>query len=354
MSLRGGLIILKLFATLGLLQNALATAPEKWNSIKIDGRNYVAVADLAKAYSMTRMTPREDPKEIAFGGDKHTLAVKIDSRQSLIDGVRHWLSFPVVSKDENKRVFVSLIDVRSTIVPAFEPGAAQGIGPVKTIVFDPGHGGHDPGGIGLLGVERDYTLDLVKRTRKLLEAKGITVVQNRLSDFFIPLHKRPSMTKNYDAPIFVSLHLNAATNREANGIEIFSIPPLGAPPHGAKPDKKADIEKHPNTPHEPASFILANTIHQALLGKTAAFDRGVKRARFSVLRHASVPAVLVEGGFISHKEEAKRIHTPEWRQKFASALADGIEAYVNLANQKKAPARAVDLNRKPTIEFVPE
>lgn len=327
-------------------------APKVWKTTEINERPYVAVSEVARAYTLLP-EPRKDEKEKGFKGTNHTLVFKIESRQSLIDGVRHWLSFPVLTKNEGSEAYLSLVDLQSTVIPVLEPGSVK-IGPVKTVVFDPGHGGDDPGGIGILGVERDYTLDLVKRTRKLLEAKGIKVVQNRLTDFFIPLHKRPSMTKNYQSPIFVSIHFNAAYNNKANGLEIFSLPPLGAPPHGAEPDKKPDEEEHPNTPHEAASFVLANTIHQTILGKMTTFDRGVKRARYSVLRHAEVPAVLVEGGFLTEKEEAKRIHDPAWRQKLASALADGIEVYIKLANEKKLPSRAIDLARKPTEELVPE
>ncbi len=84
------------------------------------------------------------------------------------------------------------------------------------------------------------------------------------------------------------------------------------------------------------------------------FDRGVKRARFSVLRHATVPAVLVEGGFLTHRQEAGRIHDPDWREKLAAALAKGIVAYMELANEGKTPQRAIDLKRTPTVEFVKE
>ncbi len=344
-----------LFALLSLIVvGSLAAAPKPWKTTVIEKRPYVAMSDVAKAYALKPMSPRKDPKEIGFVGEKHAIIVKVGSRQSLIDGVRHWLSFPVLVKEEGKQAYLSLVDLQTTVIPTLEPLAVSGIGKVKTIVFDPGHGGDDPGGIGLLGNERDYTLDLVKRTRKLLEAKGHKVVQNRLTDFRIPLQKRPTMTKNYEAPIFISIHFNAAHNPKANGFETFVLPPLGAPPQGAEPDEKADAEKHPNTPHEAASFVLANTIHQTLLGRKGEFDRGVKRARFSVLRHAEVPAVLVEGGFLTNKEEAKRIHDPAWRQRFAVALADGIAAYVKLANERTAPSRAIDLKRAPLDEFVPE
>lgn len=321
---------------------------------QFQGQTYVKVSDFAQSLQMRPAKPRRDRKEVGFAGEGRSLVVKVGSRQALINGVRYWLSFPAIKKGFGSTVFISLIDVRSTVNPVLNPASVKNLGKVRTVVFDPGHGGPDPGAIGPYGREKDYCLDLVKRTRKVLEGRGVKVVQNRLSDFFIPLSDRPSMTKDYESPIFVSIHLNAASNRSASGIEVFSIPPLGAPSHGEKPREKVDATKFPNTPYEASSFVLANTVHRGLISRMDGFDRGVKRARFSVLRNASVPAIVVEGGFLSNREEAKRIHSAEWRQRFAHALADGIVMYMNRVNEKKHSVSPPTLNRKPTDEFVEE
>ena len=84
------------------------------------------------------------------------------------------------------------------------------------------------------------------------------------------------------------------------------------------------------------------------------FDRGQKRARFTVLRKADVPAILVEGGFLTNQEDAEKAHSPAWREEFAKAIADGIEAYIDFANEKKTPPASEKLGRPPTDEFVPE
>jgi N-acetylmuramoyl-L-alanine amidase len=163
------------------------------------------------------------------------------------------------------------------------------------------------------------------------------------------------MTKNYEDPIFVSVHFNSAGWRPAaEGLEIFVLPPLGSPSIGADPNSRADNETRPGDPYEPESFVLANTIHQTLLGKLDSFDRGVKRARYAVLRNAKVPSVLIEGGFLTNPEEAKKIHSETWRQKYAVALADGLMAYMALANEGTPAPRAIDLDREPTDEFVVE
>lgn len=342
-----------LCAFFALAESGCAEPLLEWTTAEIDGRNYVELTEVAAAFELARTEEREDPNEIGFKSDRHSLVVKIDSRQAILDGVRHWFSFPVVTSDDGGPR-ISLVDLQSTVIPAFQPELVEGLPDVKTVVFDPGHGGDDPGAIGYYGKEKDYTLDLVKRTRRILEDKGIKVVQSRLSDFFVPLSTRPAMTKNYDDPIFISIHLNGSSNREANGMEVFALTPPGAPATGGRVNPKDDSKSHANSGVEPASFVLANTVYQRLLGKMGSFDRGVKRARFSVLRHAETPAILVEGGFLTNREEAKRIETTAWRENYATALAEGIEAYMKLANDRTPPPRATDLGHEPTDEFVPE
>lgn len=322
-------------------------------TIEIDGVTYVPVAEVATRFGLSPAKRKGDAKEGEFRSETGSLVVRIDSRQALIDGVRYWLSHPV-RKNRMGRACLATIDVETVLARVYSPASVK-LPRAKTIVFDPGHGGHDKGGRSNLGYEKDYVLDIVKRSRAILEKRGYKVVQSRLGDFFVPLSERPEMTANYEDPVFVSIHLNSAGWRPAaSGLEIFAIPPRGAPPTGAKPDPIKDRADFPGYDHEAASFALAHTVHQTLLGKTDGFDRGVKRARFVVLRSAEVPAVLIEGAFLTNPEEAVKIHSPEWRESFASAIADGLEAYFALANEGKSAPTAQGLGRAPTDEFVDE
>jgi len=326
-------------------------ASADWKKVRIGDREYAALDDIAATFGMERAKPRKDKREIGFVGKAHQLVIKTGTREAIVDGVRHWLSFPV--ETQGKRPFVSMIDVNSTIGPAMSPASIKAVKPVKTIVFDPGHGGHDRGARSSYGVEKDYTLDVVKRTRRILESRKIKVVQSRLSDFFASLNERPAMVANYDDPVFVSIHFNAASWRpSANGTEIYVLPPFGCPVAGKDPVARLDNRESDGDAVLPASFVFANTMHHTILGKTGSFDRGVKRARFAVLRHCSVPAILIECGFLTNAAEAKSIHNPTWRETYAEAIADGIEAYMALANERKLPPRIWDYGRKSTDEFV--
>lgn len=327
-------------------------ADAQWKTVRIGDQSYVSLAEYAAAFGMEKGARRKNSREIAYKGRSHSLAVKTGTREAIVDGVRHWLSYPVLSS--GGKPYVSLVDINSTLFPAMSPASVKQIGPVKTVVFDPGHGGHDRGARSPYGYEKDYTLDVVNRTRRILEKKGkVKVVQSRLSDFFASLQERPAMTKNYSKPIFVSVHFNAAGWKpSANGIEIYALPPLGRPITGKAPDPNRDRTTSTGNAMEPASFVLANTLYHTMLGKTGSFDRGVKRARYAVLRHSEVPSVLIEGGFLTHSKEARDIHSAQWREKFAEALADGILAYITLANSEKLPPRIWDYGRKSSDEFV--
>lgn len=343
---------LRKLAVLGLIV-AFCCAGSPLKAATIDGVEYTALTDVAESYEMVAAPARENPLERAFSGEKHSLIVKIDSRQAILDGIRHWLSFPT-KLDETGALQISQSDLEATIEPAFDPHKAGKLSKVETVVFDPGHGGYDKGGQGELGLEKTYTLDVVNRARKILEAKGITVVQSRLNDSFPTLNDRSRMIKNYDNPIFVSIHFNAAGWRPAaEGLEIFSIPPLGSPSTGKEPSK-SDNDKKAGDRFEEASFVLSNTIYQTLIAKSPAYDRGVKRSRFQVLRYSDSPAVLIEGGFLTNPEEAKRIHSEDWRQTYSAAVADGIMAYIAFANEGTLPPRAIDLEHEPTDDFVDE
>lgn len=323
----------------------------EWRTTTLNETPHVALAEFAEAFSMKPAKRRKDRKEIGFAGEDHELVVKTGTREVIVDGVRHWLSFPVATR--TGQAFVSLADINTTLLPAMSPLSVQSIGKVKTVVFDPGHGGHDFGGKSPYGVEKDYTLDLVNRARRILESKKVKVVQSRLSDSFVSLSERPEMTANYDHPIFVSVHLNFADWKpSANGIEVYALPPLGFPISGKEPDPILDRQTCEGNAAEPASFVLANTMHHTLLGKTGGFDRGVKRARYAVLRHSKVPSILIEGAFLTNAQEAKNIHSPQWRESFAQAIVDGILAYMALANEQRPPAKVRDYGRKSTDGFI--
>lgn len=287
------------------------------------------------------------PRTVALDSGKMQLEVTLNSREVLINGAKQWLAFPSVVKDT--KVLISRLDLSKVIEPRLRPERIAGLQPVTTIVLDAGHGGHDKGAISRYGYEKDFALDVALRARKVLEARGYKVAMTRTSDIFIPLHQRPKLAKHLPNAIFVSIHFNSSsTNAHARGFEIFSIAPRGAPATNDPILSPRDLREEPANAVELPSGALAGAIYHSLLGQIPTIDRGLKHARFAVLRLCTVPSVLVECGFVSNGPESALIGSPAWRQQVAEAIAEGINNYKDLAVNKTAPKLIADYRRAAT------
>ena len=193
----------------------------------------------------------------------------------------------------------------------------------KFVFIDVGHGGSDSGA-NYYGVkEKDLNLQIAKRVDKHLKALGFKVILSRTSDVFID-HKtdRSKMANESGADIFISLHNNAMPgNSYVNGIETFW--------YEYDPDYQPAINKsmHNDPNRLLKSQQLANAVQNALISATGAFDRGVQRDTFAVLRETSLPAILVEFGFMSNQTELNKLKTASYQETLAKALANGVAKY---------------------------
>ncbi|PYK71654.1 MAG: N-acetylmuramoyl-L-alanine amidase [Verrucomicrobia bacterium] len=328
----------------GFCASRLMAAVE-WQVVKVNGRDFLSVDNIAKFYSFPN--PVVDGTNIKLSSDKNELQFRVDSREMLINGVRNWLSFPVFVHDG--KVLVSRIDLAKTLEPQLRPNMIKNLGRVQTIVLDPGHGGFDKGAISGYGYEKDYALDLARLLRPVLQAKGFRVIMTRESDVFVPLELRARIANATHDSIFVSLHFNA-TDRDpiASGFEIYSLTPRGAPSTYEDWLTQMSINIQNGTEADAASVELSSCIYHSIIGHIGEFDRGIKRARFAVLRLTKIPAVLVEGGFLTERGESRLIANPEWRKKLADAVCTGIENFRTLADTKKVPLVVTDYRRQKT------
>src|SRR5215471_15899189 len=168
-----------------------------------------------------------------------------------------------------------------------------------TVVIDAGHGGYDRGGIpGQKVAEKDMTLDVAQRLKNVLASNGYRVVMTRDSDVFVSLGGRVAIANSYPNAIFVCIHFNSAGRSGASGIETYFYSAESAP--------------------------LAASIHSAVVGGAPSENRGVRRRGYFVLRRTTVPAVLVECGFLTNPTEAQYALTTAYRQTLASEIARGI------------------------------
>jgi N-acetylmuramoyl-L-alanine amidase len=191
---------------------------------------------------------------------------------------------------------------RSILISAFAgllAFAASAFGQSRTIVIDAGHGGFDRGGVpGQRISEKDKCLDVAQRLKRILQADGYRVIMTRDSDVFIPLPTRVAIANSYRGANFVSIHFNCASRVGANGIETYY--------------------------YSSDSASLAASIHRNVVSGAPSENRGIRRRGFYVLRRTSIPAVLVECGFLTNPTEGRLALTGDYRQKLAEQIARGI------------------------------
>lgn len=233
--------------------------------------------------------------------------------------------------------------------PKAKPAAKGGMLPskIRRIVVDAGHGGHDPGAIGRNGTkEKDVVLQVaLKLARNLRDDLGLDVVLTRSTDVFVELQERTAIANKVGADLFVSVHANAAPNRNAQGIETFYL-------NLAKTEKVAQLAATENgTSLEKVSMLqavlfdllanyklndsahLADEVQKALFKRVAASftpvkNLGVKQGPFYVLVGASMPSILVEIAFISNATEENRLNDPHYLDETAAGISEGIRSYI--------------------------
>lgn len=292
----------------------------RFRSVVIGGRRYVRGSDLAVRYGMR--TLRRYGRTIEYGGRSNALVLEQHKRQIKLNGIKTDLSYPVAKRW--RELCVSTADHTAVIAPVLEKTALRKH-PIATIMIDPGHGGKDKGASGRSSREKDVVLRLGRRAAQILRGCGYRVIMTRNSDAFLSLGARALKQRRSNAQIFVSLHINAAANRSVNGIETFCLTPAGAPSSGKS--RAVGAGRCQGNRWDANNMMLAWQMQKALLRRTQAVDRGVKRARFAVLRDIDVPGVLVEVGFISNYREERLLNSTAYIEKLARGIAEGIIHY---------------------------
>ncbi len=177
------------------------------------------------------------------------------------------------------------------------------------VVIDPGHGGKDEGARVRTFLEKQLTLRTAYLTKKHLETLGYRVVMTRARDVFLPLGTRVVLANRRSPSLFISIHYNSAASPTAKGIEVY---------YYSKGQQKRRV----------ASKELAGSILDQMVLETQARSRGTKQGNFQVIRDTTMPAVLVEAGFITNSEERALIGTQTYLDKLAKGIATGLDKYV--------------------------
>ena len=256
-----------------------------------------------------------------------TLAMRweVDTQVLVVNDTKFILSSPVLKRDGD--VLVSRTDLVKWIDPLLRPQHLGEAEDFDTVVIDPGHGGLDNGTRGRLGEEKAYALDLGLRLRDELVRRGLRVVMTRQTDVAVPKSMRGELATEVGRSVLVSLHFNQNQSADVSGLETYAMTPVGLPSsNDSRPGPEAAFGFDGNL-RENASLALAAAVHSQILHRCGPADRGVRRARFAVLKDAERAGLLVEGGYLSNLAENTRIHMPEYRARMAGAIAEGIFQY---------------------------
>ncbi|HEU0275267.1 MAG TPA: N-acetylmuramoyl-L-alanine amidase [Candidatus Udaeobacter sp.] len=222
--------------------------------------------------------------------------------------------------------------------PASAPKTAQ---PAATssslgvVILDPGHGGQDSGAMCGGVLEKDLTLDVARRVDRLLDSQGVATLMTRLGDTYVSLADRAALANRIKNCIFVSIHFNEDNKPVASGVETYYAPhqiSAGSSVASWLPFLWKPLSDVPN----PESQRLAGFVQEALVARTRAIDRGTQPGQFFVIANVSSPAVLIEGGFLTNKEDISKLTSQDYRDQIAAALADGILRYRDAASGHKA------------------
>lgn len=261
-----------------------------------------------------------------------TLSFKMDSMLAEINGVHVWLSEPIALR--RGQPCISCLDLRDTIEPILFPKTNEFI---TSICLDPGHGGKDTGGVFGKYMEKQYTLPLAQELAGQLEAAGFKVILTRTNDTYVELADRPGFANRQKAGLFISLHFNIGPPGQARGVEVYCLSPAKSSSTNDK-ERHADAGPLPGNRQDAQNVLLAYQLQKSLVGNLGVEDRGMRRARFEVLRSAQMPAVLIEGGFLSDSDEREKIADPKYRVRLAHAIVQGILASNRTRTESCSPA----------------
>ncbi|MEI8140888.1 MAG: N-acetylmuramoyl-L-alanine amidase [bacterium] len=281
--------------------------------------------------------PAEYGKSAVYRSRTATVIFEAGSRRVVVNGLSLYLNRSVLKAAGNW--VIAPVDAVDTVGAILLPSRALRKASSALVVLDPGHGGADPGtGQGSLQ-EKGFTLDIAKRVRARLRENHVDVMMTRDRDTTMTLEERCWRADRYGADVFVSVHFNASRNQAISGVETYIVPASGYPTTVELEQNVPAVKRRdcPGNRFDGANVVLAQYLHKGLMAHTGALDRGIRRARFYVIRNANCPATLVECGFLSNRKESSKILDDDYRDRIAEGVSRGILTYLSRVRQQHLP-----------------
>ncbi len=259
--------------------------------------------------------------------------------------------------------FRVVLDIYRPKEPAGGEQGPPAMEPLRLIVLDAGHGGHDPGATGPSGVmEKEVVLDVTRRVARLVEeGLGVKVALSRGTDVFVPLRERTTFANRQRADLFVSIHANAHPRAVSEGVEVYFLSSEASDRdarqvaaaengvlqlEGPVSRQKSELLKSilwdlAQSEFQQESSFMAETVLDSMTHSLSLVPRGVKQAGFYVLGGATMPAILIEIGFLTNQKEERKLATPEHREAVARAIYAGLAEYKRRHDQRVRTAQTL-------------
>ncbi len=334
-----------LLAILGGGATALHGSPSTpdWTVVKCEGRDYLTLENVAQFYGLGVTRASND---FTLRAGARSLRGAVGSNEFYINNLKFILSYPV--SEERGQPLVSRMDLTKVIEPVLRPSRIHGAAMIDTVILDPGHGGYDHGATSIWGSEKNYTLDVACRAKDLLLQQGLQVRLTRATDEFIPLEDRVRFANGFHNALFISIHFNSGDS-PATGLETYTLAPRGVPSMAADGPSLSDLHLCAGNCCDSENMALATAAHASLVYHLQGYDRGIKRARFVVIRDITIPGVLLEGGFLSSPVDGPKIASAAYRQQLANCVLAAVQNYRAAVGMRPPPpmvtSRALELRK---------
>ncbi|MES2705104.1 MAG: N-acetylmuramoyl-L-alanine amidase [Verrucomicrobiota bacterium] len=328
---------------------AVATPKVEWTPVYYKGRSYVPLDQVAAYYDLR--IPEVWNKAFALRREKLSIELALGEKRVRLNGWTFFFSFPVVKQPE-KVPMISVFDVRNVLDPILRPTDRRDPAILRTVIIDPAGGGRDPGIQSQAIDEKELTLELAKVLATLLKNNGYKVVLTRETDKLVLPAARVRMA-NEVTEESVYLNLRAATSSASatKGFECSTLPPAGTPATNESDSPDIDKRFFAGNISDRESLALATTVQNSVVSEASTIDLGVRRVRVDELRDLRMPAISCKLGYLSNKDEAKKLASRDYRDQLALAILHGVDRYAGFL--RRDLVQRAEEDRKRPLRFGP-
>ncbi|MBK1835489.1 N-acetylmuramoyl-L-alanine amidase family protein [Roseibacillus ishigakijimensis] len=313
-------LLLAFLAPLAPAQQAVT-----WENVTIGKESYVTVRSIKDFYGFTTM--RRAGSKLVLEKRGVRIEFLVGQQSVWMNQIKFVFTYPI--KQSGGRYLVHRIDLVKLFDPVMRPhNVCTTPTRIDTVIIDPGHGGRDPGTVSPHGNgnEKDHALAVSRKLAAQLQERGFKVGLTRRDDRYLSLQQRVDYANQFPNALFISIHFNSGGGGRAHGIETFTLSPQGVAHYG-RGLKASDFTEKPGNNNDSANVALATAVHSNVIKATGREDRGIRRARYSVLSGVKHPALLLEGGFLSNRVEGSYIRRSDYQDRLAYSIAEAVVKY---------------------------